>query len=714
MQQTDSPIYKSVVVTWLTLSVASVVLAAVTWSRLSERLTTASHAAAVREELDAVVKSLVDAETGQRGFSLTGNEVFLAPVPEAASNLVRSFDRLSELAAGDPVMLKRVIGLRALAESTLNHQRQVVAVRRKEGLKKAAEIVAAGDGLRIMNEFRGQAAELREMRSVLPSDGSANTREQLKRANVTSLVAGGIGIGAGVFAFWLSRGMMKHREREQELTAAKLQAERNSQEKTVFLANMSHEIRTPMNAILGFSELLEGDLREPRHRQYLQSIRTSATSMLQMINDILDMSKVEAGVLELHPEPTDVRELCSFLHTLFAEPAARKGIKLECKVPENLPHALLLDRLRLRQIMVNLVGNAVRFTDKGGIQIRMRRVPETACSHITLIIEVQDSGVGIPKDRLEAIFKPFVQAGAHHDKERQGTGLGLAIVKRLTEMMGGTVSATSALGEGSSFRLEFPNVAVSARLPATAKVESRQEVNFNELRPSRFLVVDDNQTNCDLIEGMLAGSHHERIYCTNGAEAVARAAEIQPDVILMDIRMPGMSGREALAEIREIKGLELTPIIAVTASSLIPEEIELRERFNGYVRKPFSRRDLFDELAQFLPPATPNGAVPGELLANVIPRLDGNPAVLSPELHTELQRLKTEEWPVVRDSLAINESRLLAQKLHSLGKRWNCPPLMFYARTLTSHAENYEIVELERHLHEFDRLVERLEGIPTP
>src|SRR6185295_252325 len=179
---------------------------------------------------------------------------------------------------------------------------------------------------------------------------------------------------------------------------------------------MSHEIRTPMNAILGFSELLETDLKETRHHQYLKSIRASSASLLQLINDILDMSKVEAGVMELHPEPTDAREICEFLRTVFAEPAARKGVKFECKAAEDLPHALLVDRLRLRQILVNLVGNAVKFTDRGNIYTRILWEKQPTSSHITLLIEVQDTGVGIPQDKLEAIFKPFVQAGAHRDK----------------------------------------------------------------------------------------------------------------------------------------------------------------------------------------------------------------------------------------------------------------------------------------------------------
>jgi len=714
MRQSNNLIYRTVVVVWMTLSVASVVLAALTWVQLSNDLAAAREAVAIREELDAVIKLLVDAETAQRGYTISGDESFLEPLTEGAKELPLRFERLAELARNDSPLLKIVLNLRAQAELSLNHQREVVEVRRAEGAKKAMELVTQGQGKKAMNALRAEIATIRGMRTDPLSDEAPRSRRQLLRASLTSLISGVIGIGAGIFAVWMSRMMLRHRERERELVEAKLLAERNSQEKTVFLANMSHEIRTPMNAILGFSELLESELRESRHRQYLQSIRSSAGSLLQLINDILDMSKVEAGVMELHPEPTDAREICEFLHTVFAEPAARKGVKLECKAAEDLPRALLIDRLRLRQILVNLVGNAVKFTDKGNIYTRVMWEKQETSSHITLIIEVQDTGVGIPKDRLEAIFKPFVQAGAHRDKERQGTGLGLSIVQRLTEMMGGTVTAASVMGQGSAFSLRFPDIAISARLPSTAKADTQQEANFNDLRPARLLVVDDNETNCQLVAGMFSGSHHQLSFGLNGHEAISKATEFLPDIILMDIRMPGMDGREALAEIRKIDGLDLTPIIAVTASSLMAEEIELKGRFNGYVRKPFSKRELFDELAQFLPPEAKPPATSEANGSDAAGSTAANSESAPPELVAELRRLAAEEWPALRASLAINECKAFAQKLDALGQQWECSSLLMYARALARYAENYDVVELERQLQEFSGLVDRLKGSATP
>ena len=703
-EQPNKVVYKVVVAVWLTLSLASVVLAAITWVELSEKLAAAREASATHSSSERVLRLMVDCETGARGFILTGQEGFLQPFIVGEASLTSEMDRLVELTRHDSHVLKRVVDLRAEIYVALNRLHMIVGVRRERGMQAAADIVSDGKGKAMMERIRAIVSEISGMRSDIVAEGGGVARAELMRASLTSLVAGILGIGAGSFAFWLSRLTLRQKEREKELIEAKLRAERSNLEKTAFLANMSHEIRTPMNAILGFTELLRGELREPKHRQYLQSIHASAGSLLQLITDVLDMSKIEAGVMELRLEPTDPREICDFLHTVFSEPAARKGVKLECQIAEDLPRALLIDRIRLRQILVNLVGNAVKFTDRGNIYIRVNWEEQDTRSHITLMLEVQDTGVGIPEEKLEAIFKPFVQAGTHHDKEKGGTGLGLAIVRRLAEMMGGTVTAASVPGKGSAFHLRFSQVAVSARLPVNDKLEPGRETDFNQLRPATLLVVDDNETNCQLVAGLFADSHHRLIFGSSGQEAVEKAREIRPDVILLDVRMPGMDGRQALAEIRKIPGLELTPVIAVTASSLMNEELELKERFNGYLRKPFSKRELFDEIAHFLPGQGQDAFPPEKHGGSGSARPSGARELMAP-----LRQMLADEWPAVHDSVAINECRAFAARLETLGRQWSCGPLTAYAQSLARHAENYAVADLEKQLHEFPALVERLE-----
>jgi signal transduction histidine kinase/CheY-like chemotaxis protein len=696
------------VVAWLAFSLGSVLLAMFSWHDLNAQMIAGRQLVAVRDGLNSILKSLLDLETGERGYVITGNRQFLEPFNQAETNLPTQFNQLVAQVHEDAAMLEIVTELRAEAEASLSWQHEVISTREKS-FDKAAALVAAGKLKKMMDQMRNRAGQLDYLYADRLGSIRQDVQQRVFRAALTSLVAGTFGIGAGLLALWLARVALKHQQHERTLTEAKLVAEHSNQEKTLFLANMSHEIRTPMNAILGFSELLQGDLREPRHRQYLQSIRSSADSLLLLINDILDLSKIESGVLQLHPEPTDLRELCDFLHTLFAEAAAKKGLKLECHAVADLPHALLLDRIRLRQILTNLIGNAVQFTDKGGVEVRVGSEKQATRGQVTLIIEVQDTGVGIPQDRLDAIFQPFVQAGAHREKEKQGTGLGLAIVKRLTETMGGSVTVASVPGQGSAFSLRFPNVPISTRLPASEKSGATGEVNFNELRPATLLVVDDKQTNCQLIAGMLAGSHHRLFFGSSGEEAVAKSRELQPDVLLLDVRMPSMDGDTALAEIRKTPGLEFLPIIAVTAASLANEVNARQERFSGYVRKPFSKRELFEELADFLPRYSKPES-PGQNTAASQTQLASAAAAPAPKaLISQLRRLLVEPWPALRDSVAVHESKEFAQGLEGLGQRWRCEPLVRYAQKLLWDAENYAVTDLEKHLGEFSVLVEQLD-----
>lgn len=228
------------------------------------------------------------------------------------------------------------------------------------------------------------------------------------------------------------------------------------------------------------------------------------------------------------------------------------------------------------------------------------------------------------------------------------------------------------------------------------------------MRPAILLVVDDNKTNCELMAGIFDGSHHQLVFGCSGEEAIVKAREFKPDILLLDVRMPGMGGYEAMELIRKIPGLEFMPIIAVTASNLMHEENSLRERFSGYVRKPFSKRELFDELADFLPlhssEPSPNSDPAGQLpMASAISK----PA--PKELISKLRQLILDPWPSIRDSVAVNESKVFAQGLEGLGQRWQCQPLVHYAQKLLLDAENYSVTDLEKHLGEFAALVEQLD-----
>ena len=263
------------------------------------------------------------------------------------------------------------------------------------------------------------------------------------------------------------------------------------------------------------------------------------------------------------------------------------------------------------------------------------------------------------------------------------------------------------------FHLKLADVAVSARLPTGDSTEAERAVNFNDFKPATLLVVDDNETNRNLITGIFERTHHQLMSAANGREALERILNLKPDVVLLDLRMPVMDGRTALAEIRKLHGLELLPVIAVTASSEATHEQEIRHRFNGFLRKPFSRAALYEELAGFLPRVTgkagPAGGPPAETPAGASLVATAKKAADWQTVSAELRFLRANEWPGLRETLAIRESQAFAQKLRSLAQANQCAPLSAYADALTAHAEAFAVAELEKHLAGFPELVETIQ-----
>jgi len=568
----------------------------------------------------------------------------------------------------------------------------------------------------VASVISGAMAWSRFSHSVEASVVAEQFRESMKHLQQITWVAGLLGVGAGLFALYFYRIDYYQERARRELLEEKLRAEQAVREKSAFLANMSHEIRSPMNAILGFSELLEPEGLTAKQSQYVRAIRDSGSALLHLINDILDLSKLEAGKLELHPDPTDMRDSCEFLRTVFGQQALMKSLQLQFEIAPDLPRALLLDRLRLRQVLVNLLSNAIKFTERGCIKTRVSWQTLEHHATGTLLIDVEDTGIGIPPDKLEEVFKPFVQADSRRTAEKEGTGIGLTIVKRLTELMGGSLAVDSTVGQGTGFHLQFTNVPVSGRLPVGDHAEPGGAVDFNDFAPATLLVVDDNRTNRDLMAGIFEKTHHRVHFAMNGQEALECLGTTKPDVVLLDIRMPVMDGRVTLTEIRKQARLASLPVIAVTASSESIEETELQSPFSAYIRKPFSRRALFMALARFLQQASPKDRLtqhkPDGTLAG-IPAPLPEQAVQWRELACELRRQQASQWPTLRDTLAVNETRAFAHKLFSLGQTVICPPLTAYAATLATLADAYAIGQMECHLGLFPGLVELIETSST-
>ena len=358
-----------------------------------------------------------------------------------------------------------------------------------------------------------------------------------------------------------------------------------SRAKSTFLANMSHEIRTPMNGVLGLTEVMLTEPLPPHQRERLQLIHRSGELLVSLINDLLDLSRIEAGKMPITPSETELERLLSDVQQLFKASAAEKNVELRLELAPGLPRAVRVDPLRLRQVLSNLVGNAVKFTDHGTIRLAV------STSAGRLRFEVQDTGIGIARDELGRLFQTFQQAGNRSEHRAGGSGLGLALSKELVSLMGGDLLVESHHGEGSRFffELDLPVVSEPARPPQGVK-KLRGE--------GRVLVVDDNPINLKVAKGLAEKAGYRVTTATNGREAVEAVAREPFDVVLMDCHMPEVDGFEATRRIRRLPGPRSgVRILALTASAL-PEDVAacFASGMNGCLAKPISMARLVEAL----------------------------------------------------------------------------------------------------------------------
>src|ERR1035441_435450 len=508
---------------WLTVTVASVGMGAVAWSRFSRSIDAAAEAAQLRESIDQLFSARHDAGPSERDYLLTGNVVYRDAFTNAERSFPTAFERIAASVRHDPAGQSDLIELRRLVGLELADLRGAVARRAEKGPAGPGLATSPDQPRTTMDRIREIIKRRHDDRRDLLSASGEGTRREMKWVHQLTWIAGLLGVGAGGFALYFYRVDYYQERGRRQLLEEKLHAEQSVREKSAFLANMSHEIRSPMNAILGFSELLEPDGLRAKQAQYVRAIRDSGAALLHLINEILDLSKLEAGKLELHPDPTDMRDSCQFLRTVFGQQAVTKSLQLQFELSPNLPRALLLDRLRLRQVLVNLLSNAIKFTERGYVKTRVSWESQADGRSGTLLIDVEDTGIGIPADKLEEVFQPFVQADSPGKAEREGTGIGLTIVKRLTELMGGNLTVQSTVDQGTVFRLRFANVPVSGRLPVGDHAEPGGAVDFNDFAPATLLVVDDNPTNRAYLTGIFEKTHHQ-IHLANNGQEIARAS----------------------------------------------------------------------------------------------------------------------------------------------------------------------------------------------
>src|SRR5664280_1302455 len=504
-------------------------------------------------------------------------------------------------------------------------------------------------------------------------------------------------------------------ELEQRIDERTAQLDAANRAKSEFLANMSHEIRTPMNAVLGYAELLGFMLEDKTQRDYIESIKSSGRSLLTLINDILDLSKIEAGKLELQFEFVNSQSFFSEFERIFSLRLSDKGLKFILEISSGSPEGIYVDDARLRQIILNLIGNAIKFTEKGSIRLKVYTENPQIITYpkgktdefIDLIIEVTDTGIGISKEMQQEIFNPFVQGQGQNIKKYGGTGLGLAISQRLVQLMNGTIELDSKLNRGSSFKIKIPEVSYLRDFDKRSEEIQLDpaEIVFEE---ATIIIVDDVEHNRKYLIDALKKTKIKIVEAVDGLEALSLAGKIVPDLIITDIRMPGLDGFELLNKLKSDKALKHIPVIAYSASVMKAQRDRIREsKFTGLLIKPVQVTELYLELMNNLPYKSIKAAGP-----DLSP--SGNESTIEvsdiPGLVHSLDTRLKDVWITFGIRQPIGDVRNFGNQLVIEGKNHNAEIIIGYGEELVSAADSFNIEAILNLIRKYPAIVESLKG----
>ena len=561
----------------------------------------------------------------------------------------------------------------------------------------SAELLEYGkaelESMNIMDLYRNPASH-EELVAILRQGSQVRREETLISAGLKAITAeisaSLLDPRAGIVQLIL-RDISHQKQTQQRLTEAKKTAEEANQAKSLFIANMSHEIRTPMNAILGFADVLQREITEPELKSHISIIRRSGKTLLGIINDILDLSKIEAGRLDLMPSPLNIRDLGREIIELFSVDCERKGLSVEYHVDDSVPHALVLDGVRLRQIFLNLLGNAVKFTETGTLSLKITATGEQADT-VGLSIEIADTGSGIPRAQQEEVFEAFSQVRDSSGGHSGGTGLGLTISRRLARVMGGDIRLESEEGRGSRFILTLSDIPVSSITEFPDEHDYHRTLVFE---PATVIVADNNEINLQLMRKYLGDARNLHVVTTEPENLIEAAEREVPDLLFIFV---GITSPEAYSKIAEFKRLyEAVPIIGITASSI--GNVHERSRAAGVedlLLKPISLRQIQDILVKYLT------IVPE---AHSTEKAALNDSGVSGEVSVpeEVAGMLLNEWQELENSYYTEDLELFAEKVKDVALEYNAARLQTWSEQLRSAAETVDVEAIEivmRHLPE--------------
>lgn len=506
-----------------------------------------------------------------------------------------------------------------------------------------------------------------------------------------------------IFLYWNRRlryEITLRKQTEEQLKIAKENAEKATVAKSTFLSNMSHEIRTPMNAVLGFAELLSEEENPKQRQNFIKTIQSAGNALLTLINDILDLSKIEAGKMEIHQQANNPHVLFAEVASLFMIEIKKKQLELVLDIDKDIPRNLMLDTVRLRQILFNLIGNAVKFTEHGTIRLvaRQKQSGESA-RFVDLIISVVDTGVGIAPEDMVGVFGAFEQSKEQDNRKYGGTGLGLAISQRLAKLMNGVIEVTSKQNQGTRFDLTLFKVEVSSHAAepnrAPTQTVSSEQIRF---KPSTVLVVDDVDINRNLVQECINDTELKFIGAASGEQALAILVEQDVDLILMDVKMPKMDGYEAATR---AKALVDVPILALTATIMDPLARDfIDSAFDSYLKKPVFKRELYQALSVHLPYEV-KMIEPVEVKPPTSIRMSQKAIEDSELIIVMLDQELLPLWQSIRSNNKMSEIKKFAEAIEGLGLQYDIRACRDYSATLFDTLNAYDIVGIKHSVQNF-------------
>ena len=623
---------------WVALGILALLSASDYWSTRTFLVTSeeVNHAHEVVEQLDHLLAEMTDAETGQRGYLITGSVRYLAPYEQATTRIADTLHAIRVLTADGSAQGERLNRLVPQVASRLAIMRETMDLYDREGFEAARQHVLTDRGKTVMDDIRKLVGEMDRAERMVLLDRGAYAHASARLTRVVVLVSDLLALGLVGSSYVIAmRGLAERRRHVVAVEEARGQAERQAGElavlardrdearraaqeasrlKSEFLAHTSHEIRTPMTALVGYTELLgDPDLSPAERAEGLATVRRNGEHLMTIVNDILDLSKIESGRMTIERMACSPFALVAEVAAVLRPRAAHDGLDVEVGYRSPLPETIETDPTRLRQILLNLVGNAIKFTPRGSVRLEVGPVEDTR-----LCFEVIDTGIGLDAEQQARLFTAFSQADASTTRRFGGTGLGLAISKRLAGMLGGDLRVRSLPGEGSTFTLtidvgSLAGVRLLDRPPDVPAAAERREPSAHapQALRGRILLAEDGLDARRLLARHLRAAGAEVETAENGlvaCELALRAAEAGApyDLILMDMQMPELDGYAAAARLRAAgyRG----PIVALTAHAMEDERARcLGAGCDGFATKPILRRTLIEVARAYL---APGGAAP--------------------------------------------------------------------------------------------------------